>query len=533
MANVRYARGMTLTSSVPARSASRPNAAKLASAALAPLFGLCLLNDAASVRVGKDVKREEYVQSRPAGAPVMAVVSLSRQRVTVYDADGWIMRAPVSSGQTGYEIPAGVYSILQRKAEHYSNLYDDAAMPFMQRLTWSGIALHAGALPGYPASHGCVRMPHGFAERLFEATRLGMRVIVMRDDIGPADISHPALFKPSSGEPEAIVGPSVVALGAEPRPRQNLRAIAIAKVAEAEAASKRLELARVAAAAKYKEAARANKALRMAQSLKIRAEAHLRDVERRLELVTEPTALAEAEDLKARALAKLSETQAQLASVQAEVQPILDEGAQMREAALAAQSAKAAAEEEAREAKRKIAPVSVFISRATQRLYVRQALQPLFESEVTIANPDAPLGTYVFTALAYTSGETDLRWTAVSMYGGLHASQSQSSGQRHRDSAPTSEAHKTDIREAKTALDRISIPQEAIDRISDIVSPGSALIVSDENLSRETGQATEFIVVMSGEPQGGIKIRRREPEARNRYERFMRRGPYGFGPSFW
>ena len=529
---------MTLASSFPARSASRPKAAKLASAALAPLFGLCLLNDAAAARVGKDTKREEYVQSRPAGAPVMAIVSLSRQRVTVYDADGWIMRAPVSSGQSGYETPAGIYSILQRKVEHYSNLYDDAAMPFMQRLTWSGIALHAGALPGYPASHGCVRMPHGFAERLFDVARLGMRVIVMRDDIGPADISHPALFKPSSGEPDAVVGPgdvkpSVVALGAEPRPRQNLRAIAMAKVAEAEAASKRLELARVAAAAKYKEAARANKALRMAQSLKIRAEAHLRDVERRLELATEPTALAEAEDLKAKALAKLSETQAQLETVQAEVQPTLDEVAQLREAALAAQTAKAAAEEEAREAKRKIAPVSVFISRATQRLYVRQALQPLFESEVTIANPDAPLGTYVFTALAYTSGETDLRWSAVSMYGGLHASQSQSSGPRHRESAPTSEAHKTDIREAKTALDRISIPREAIDRLSDIVSPGSALIVSDESLSRETGQATEFIVVMSGEPQGGIKIRRREPEARNRYERFMRRGPYGFGPSFW
>ena len=111
---------------------------------------------------GRSRKREEYLQSRPAGEPVMAIVSLGRQRVTVYDADGWIMRAPVSSGQTGYETPAGIYSILQRKAEHYSNLYDDAEMPFMQRLTWSGIALHAGALPGHPASHGCVRMPLRF-----------------------------------------------------------------------------------------------------------------------------------------------------------------------------------------------------------------------------------------------------------------------------------------------------------------------------------------------------------------------------------
>lgn len=537
---------MTLASSFPVRSTSRRAPIKLGAAGLAALFGLCLLDDAASARGGRDAKREEYVQSRPAGAPVVAVVSLGRQRVTVYDADGWIMRAPVSSGQTGYETPAGIYSILQRKVEHFSNLYDDAAMPFMQRLTWSGIALHAGALPGYPASHGCVRMPHGFAERLFDVTRLGMRVIVMRDDIGPADISHPVLFKPASGEPSAVmgpsvVGPSVVALSADPRlpaPHQSLRSIAAAKAAEVEAASKRLELARVAAAAKYKEAARANKALRTAQGLKTRAEAHLRDVERRLESSTEPAALAQAEGLKAKALAKLSETQAQLEAVQAEVQPILDEVAQMREAALAAQRAKAAAEEDAREAKRKIAPISVFISRATQRLYVRQALQPLFESEVTIANPNAPLGTYVFAALAYVNDETDLRWSAVSMYGGLHASQAQSNGQLangqlHRGPAPVAEAHKTNIGEVRAALDRISIPQATIDRISEIVSPGSALIVSDESLSRETGQATEFIVVMSGEPQGGIKIRRREPEARSRYQRFMRRGPYGLGPSFW
>src|SRR4029078_3707237 len=134
----------------------------------------------------------------------MAVVSLGRQRVTLYDADGWIMRAPVSSGQTGYETPARIYSILQRKAEHYSNLYDDAEMPFMQRLTWSGIALHAGALPGYPASHGCVRLPYPFAERLFGMTPLGMRVVVNRKDIAPAEISHPVLFQPlpSSHETE-------------------------------------------------------------------------------------------------------------------------------------------------------------------------------------------------------------------------------------------------------------------------------------------------------------------------------------------
>ena len=101
----------------------------------------------------------------------MAIVSLRNQRVTVYDANGWILRAPVSSGQKGRETPAGIFSVIQKEAEHYSNLYDDAYMPHMQRITWSGIALHGGPLPGYPASHGCVRMPYDFAERLFDETK--------------------------------------------------------------------------------------------------------------------------------------------------------------------------------------------------------------------------------------------------------------------------------------------------------------------------------------------------------------------------
>ena len=131
--------------------------------------------------------------------PVLAVVSLQKQRITVYDPQGWILRAPVSSGQRGRETPAGVFSVIQKEAEHYSNLYDDAFMPHMQRLTWSGIALHGGVLPGYAASHGCVRMPFDFAEQLFDLTELGLRVIVAPTDPTPLDIAHPLLFKPKPG----------------------------------------------------------------------------------------------------------------------------------------------------------------------------------------------------------------------------------------------------------------------------------------------------------------------------------------------
>jgi lipoprotein-anchoring transpeptidase ErfK/SrfK len=112
------------------------------------------------------------VQSRTAGQPIMAIVSLHNQRITVYDGQGRILRAQVSSGQKGRETPAGIFSVIQKEAEHYSNLYDDAYMPHMQRITWSGIALHGGRLPGYPASHGCIRLPVEFAARLFDETQL-------------------------------------------------------------------------------------------------------------------------------------------------------------------------------------------------------------------------------------------------------------------------------------------------------------------------------------------------------------------------
>src|SRR5262245_46720812 len=253
--------------------------------------------EAAAAKGRESGRGEVVVASRPAGAPVMAIVSLSQQRITVYDADGAILQAPVSSGQTGYETPPGIFTVLEKQVEHYSNLYDDASMPFMQRLTWSGIALHAGVLPGYPASHGCIRMPHGFAERLFERTKLGMRVIVVRDDISPADFTPPALFKPlpdelASASPglaserenadKALTRVSDASAATDTlatRPRISVRAAAAAKSAAAAAASRKAEEARAAARSATVEAARASKALRRAEAVKAKAELQLRQAE--------------------------------------------------------------------------------------------------------------------------------------------------------------------------------------------------------------------------------------------------------------
>ncbi|HMA73723.1 MAG TPA: L,D-transpeptidase family protein [Xanthobacteraceae bacterium] len=443
------------------------------------------------------------VESRAAGAPVMAIVSLRNQRITVYDANGWILRAPVSSGQKGRETPAGIFSVIQKEAEHYSNLYDDAYMPHMQRITWSGIALHGGPLPGHPASHGCIRMPYDFAARLFDVTRLGMRVIVAPTDVTPVAIAHPALF---STRPEAV-------------------AAAAARPAEAEEAAKKADQVRLAAATASREAARAMVPVRAAENLKLRAEAQLATAEGAVGSAGSADAKERADEAKAKIAARLAELEAQLAAAKGEVQPKLDAAASAREAAAEAETIRAAAAEAARKAAHDLEPISVFISRKTQRLYVRQAFQPILESPVTIEDADRPIGTHVFTAMERTGD--DMRWSVVSLEsgyadGGTAEPHSSARGRSGRDSEPAL----ADPAGAKAALDRIVIPQDVLDRIAGMGSPRSSLIISDEALSSETGKGTEFIVLMSGEPQGGIKFRRRGLDAVARYERPRDRLPY-------
>ena len=128
--------------------------------------------------------------------PVVIVISLPEQQAYVYRNGVRIGVSTVSSGKKGYETPTGVFTILQKRKEHYSNLYDNAPMPYMQRLTWDGIALHGGNLPGYPASHGCVRLPQAFAEKLFGITRFGDSVVVANAKASPASIVHPAVLAP-------------------------------------------------------------------------------------------------------------------------------------------------------------------------------------------------------------------------------------------------------------------------------------------------------------------------------------------------
>ena len=418
----------------------------------------------------------EATAPRDAGEPIMAIVSIKSQQVTLYDADGWILRAPVSTGTTGRETPAGVFAVLEKNKEHRSNMYDDAEMPNMQRITWNGIALHGGPLPGYAASHGCVRMPFGFAEKLFDKTRIGMRVIISPENAEPVEFSHPALLVPKA---EAIAAAPA-------------RAEALAR--EAAEAARTADEAKKAAAKAPRETAALTAALRKLEGLKTRADAELANADKALAAAKTDEARARAEDLKQKAAAKAADLGTQLETARADAKPKLDAAAAAKDAAKAAATRKADTAKAATEAKLALEPVSIYISRATQKLYVRrnthkpapdgggEVFDTTIEVPVTIRDPDKPIGTHVFTAMAPNDG--GLRWSAVTI--------------DHADNA-------------KAALDRITIPQAVLDRIAPTALPRSSIVISDEPLSVETNYRTEFVAVLSHQPQGGFITRPRTP----------------------
>ena len=446
---------------------------------LAAMAALTALSPGAAATQARPAQTKVETAARPAGEPIMAIVSIKTQQVTFYDADGWILRAPVSTGVKGRETPAGVFALIEKDKDHHSTMYDDAWMPNMQRITWNGIALHGGPLPGYAASHGCIRMPYGFAEKLFDKTHIGMRVIIAPNDPAPVAFSHPALFMPKA---EAIA--------AAPARAETLTAEAAEAVKAAAAAKK----AAVTAARETKSLAAS---LRRLEQLKRSADAALAAADRALDkaLASAKTdqAKAQAEERQQKAAAKAAELGTKLDTAKADATAKLDAAAAAKDAVKSTEARKAAAVKAATEAKLALEPVSIYISRATQKLYVRrnthkrwpdggEVFDASIEVPVTIRDPDRPIGTHVFTAMARDGAA--LRWTAVTIDEGD---------------------------DAKDALDRITIPQDVLASLAPTAVPRSSIIVSDEPLSKETNYRTEFVAVLSNQPQGGFITRKVTP----------------------
>jgi L,D-transpeptidase catalytic domain len=440
-------------------------------AAMAALTALTVPSPADAAK--RPAPPTEATAPREAGEPIMAIVSIKSQQVTFYDADGWILRAPVSTGTTGRETPAGIFALIEKDKDHHSSLYDDAWMPNMQRITWNGIALHGGPLPGYAASHGCVRMPFGFAEKLFDKTQIGMRVIISPGDAEPVEFSHPALFVPKA---EAI---AAAPAKAEALPR------------EAAEAARSADEAKKAAASAVREAASLPALLRKLEQQKARADAELAFADKSLAAAKTDQARTKAEELKQKTATKAADAATQLDTAKADAQPKRDAVAATKEAAKVAATKKADAVKAATDAKLALEPVSVYISRATQKLYVRrnthkpapdgggEVFDATIEVPVTIRDPERPIGTHVFTAVA--KSDSGLRWTMVTI---------------------------DDGDDARDALDRITIPQDVLDRIAPTAQPRSSIVISDEPLSRETNYRTEFVAVLNNQPQGGFITRR-------------------------
>ncbi len=331
-------------------------------------------------------------QDTPKG-PLQIIISIADQRISLYDNGALIARSSVSTGVQGHPTPLGVFTVISKERWHRSNIYSGAPMPYMQRITWSGIALHAGVVPGHPASHGCIRLTNDFAIRLWHLTKRGTRVIIARDDVRPVEIANSHLF-----------------------------------VSKLKAASVSPESSAVTVAGNNNNTAPA----------------------------THGALLSSAETPEV--------TDPQIpGSIPAGVAP------------------------------QKVVPISVFVSRKLSRLLVRQGFTPLFDVPVKIQNPEQPLGTHVFTAMDYQNADASIRWTVVSLSGEFSPPKEREAGMERIVATPPSVMLPD---KANDALDRIEIPQEAIEQISQLLTPGASLIISDYGISHETGNDTDFIVVM-------------------------------------
>jgi hypothetical protein len=285
-----------------------------------------------------------------------------------------------------------VFSVIGKQRWHRSNIYSAAPMPYMQRITWSGIALHAGVVPGHPASHGCIRLKNDFAIRLWHLTKRGTRVIIAHDDVQPVEIANPHLFKPKavSGSPE------------------------------------------------FQTATVAGKSISSAAA-------------------THGSPVSNAETPEATSL-------------------------QVPGSAAAGGAPK------------KIVPISVFVSRKLSKLFVRQGFSPLFDVPVKIENPEEPLGTHVFTAMELQNEGAAIRWTVVSIPEEFPRMSEDATKEREAPAKQTALSAPLPDK-ANAALDRIEISQDTVERISELLTPASSLIISDNGFSHETGNDTDFIVV--------------------------------------
>ena len=377
--------------------------------------------------------KDEGFGELPKG-PLQIAVNITTQKVTLYSNGVRVAQGPVSTGMPGHPTPMGVFSIIEKDRYHHSNLYSGAPMPFMQRITWSGVALHEGVLPGHPASHGCIRTSHDFARKLWPITQLGVRFVVSRHEIEPVAFEHPKLFVPREkpSEPSVAMNNNATEGRAE-RP---------VKVAET-LPEHPVDAPTVPAD--------------LRKSVEVPAPGEATPAPGAVDEIVKPAPT----DDKAKPAAAPSRRK----SVD---QPLKHTG-----------------------------QVAVFVSRKEKRIFVRQGMVPIFDMPVTIDELDRPLGLHVFTALGPTEDGSGMRWTLMTVPtdGTIYEDWRRMSRRRGREPVAMPVIPAKSPSTAAQALERIEMPKEAVDRIGELLMPGSSLVISDDGLGRETGRMTEFIVL--------------------------------------
>jgi hypothetical protein len=527
----------------------------------------------------KKIQAPEKDSAKPQG-PLVIAISIQKQKLRIYDANGFFAESPISTGMPGHSTPMGVFSVIQKQKLHHSNIYSGAPMPYMQRITWSGIAIHAGVLPGYPASHGCIRMPMAFAVKMWGWTRMGARVVITPGEISPSSFSHPLLVaqkvvpepatadEPKTDAPPAPksdkasdAGPAIksatseVALelrstvghhtgvkpimsdpsAAVPLREQTHTADAGALPAtnvsttmsdapssgNAPAAAAIDSVPPLAADAAPVNAGDTTNADAKSEAAKPEGEPATKQREVKSdEKADEAGIAAQASDDAAKIETSASESvKAQEAKTDdakteaakadapkagekpgASAEAITDIGASVPDAKKD-QGRLAGAEKPvvAKPAPKREGQIAVFVSRKDSKLYVRQNFAPLFDAPVTIAPSDRPLGTHVFTAQVDKNDSNLLHWSVVSLPAptrNVERGDENERASRRRKMAGAGEIKPMPVPDSPTeALDRLSIPADAMARIVEALSTGGSIIVSDQGINAgETGEGTDFIV---------------------------------------
>jgi len=404
--------------------------------------------------------------------PLKIVVSLNKQRMYVYRGTKQLFTSRVSTGKRGYSTPAGVYSILEKRRWHRSNIYSGAPMPFMQRLTWSGIALHAsGHVPRRPASHGCIRLPRSSASELFKKTTVGAHVIVTREETGPRPIAHKNLLQPSALR--------LVTMDTKKALRERLALergdrVSIALPVRADRSRKVAALERPHDRTTMTDATRAP----VSEPMSAKAGAiYMADLEHDMTMLE---AFVTRSDKPLRILItrrvgreRIRDVQTLLKELGYDPGPI--DGFMGRQTGAAIQEfqkAKGLQETGAfsEELRDKLFMAARGEKAPTGHIYVRQGFKQVFDAPTRLRDPEKPLGTHIYFAQSFKPTDSRTQWLAMTT-----------------DSAPGGHA--------LTALDRIILPDTVRRKLERALTPGSSMIISDEGLGPETGRGTDFVVL--------------------------------------